>query len=457
MRAFLKTIFPRKLFPFLRSIDKYVINTTYCYLAIKRFLRRDKVKRVQSIFQSIPVFHTKILFDSSVDAELTAFLDDQNISYKSGRHSVYISERSDLKKINRELVGRNLPPYGLKIFKSRELSPDGTPYYTSKILAPASTYCSMKAVGNVSEKVVVSNLLHTEGVAPRVYDLVILEGENEVRYHAYIVQHVAGSVVHGEEGSNFLSQFKLKCKKFGISVISISEHCDLRPPDFRDNIMNAGDNNYYVDIQNFTVTDQRKVQRVREKIVEKYRNDTFSEIFFDKTIPPLSKSSEKVVKFQRRLQRIFKKGDIIPGNYIFIDGCQGLGAGLSFVLALGGKWGFLLRSEPECLDLRQFHYLRGYTRFDCVHSVQELNNLIHNYNYRQQDICLICDSISSDIQEISLRDSCKFLVMIGSAKMAGDNREILYSGDTQFKLIEQCIDEFSEKKLALFLYQREND
>jgi len=456
MRAFLKTIFPQSFFPFLRSIDKYIINATYCYLAVKRFIYRDKLNQVQTIFQSIPIFKTQILFDSEPDADLTVILDNYGISYKSGRHSVYISEKADLEKINRELIDRNLPAYGLKILKSRELSPDETPYYTSRILAPASTYCSMRAVGSVFEKVIVSNLLHAEGVAPRVYDLVVLKSENGVCYYAFIVQHIEGPVVHGKEGVDFLQRLKTIFKNLGISVVSISEHCDLRPPYFRDNIIKNGSSNYYVDIQNFAVTDLHSVQNLRKNVIRRYSEDKLSTILSSEIIFPLNKSNKKGIIFLQHLDNIFKRGGIQPQHCFFIDSCSGLGVGLLSALSLGGQWGVLLRHQAECSDLRTFHYLRGNTRFDCISDLESLKIKIGEYNFSDQHVGIICDTVSSEIEAIVRWGLCTFIIVIRCSKERQTANTEFTFGDITFDLTEQIVIDEDYGTLMISLYMSKN-
>lgn len=455
MRSNLKKVIPKGLFPFFRAVDKQLIYCMYCYLAIKRLVCRDKVRQRQTVFQSVPILRTNILFDSSPSYDLASVLDKYDISYKSGRHSIYISDQSDLNKISGALVGRCLPAYGIKLFKSRELSPDGTPYYTSNILAPASTSWSMRAVGNISEKAVVSNLLHGAGVAPRVFDLIALEDENGTRHHAFIVQHVEGPVVHGDEGVRFLGQLKTVFDRFGIAVISISEHCDMRPPYFRDNIIKDQTSTYYVDIQNFTIQDFCKVNQIRGGIEKRYSGDHLSEIIFSETNTSLTKFNKQAIAFQKVLESFLCKEGVKPQKCVFVDACRGLGTALFAILGAHGKWGFLLRLEAVCSDLQSFHHLRGYTRFDCIASEQELLTMLTGYNFFTQEMCIICDSISMNLQTITKWDLYKYLIVVGCHDKPDACNEIVTFGDSIFIRTGQVRIELENECLFLMLYLKE--
>ena len=165
IRAELKKVIPACLWPTMRVIDKYIIYLTYIYLSVKRSYQRKRLHFVGTIVPEIPQFTCELLERVADGSELLSVLEGAGISCLSGRHSVYISDRKAIGLLNSEIADRYPGQIGLKIIKSRQISPDGTPFYTSAELAPASTRWSMRAVGSMAEKTVVSNLLNSEGVA----------------------------------------------------------------------------------------------------------------------------------------------------------------------------------------------------------------------------------------------------------------------------------------------------
>lgn len=252
-RSKLKKIVPVSWWPWFRAVDKYIIDLLYTYLWAKRVIYTlpDRVKKKSP---SQAIFSWPLALDLPVGpgSDPLAFLKQLGCRVFHGRHSFYLSRRADIEKICPALLDFYPYPFGLKIVKSGEISPDGSPYYTSRLLAPASSHMSMRAVGSMLEKVSISNLLHEHGVAPRVHDLVRLEGAAG-SYHAFIVQHVGGDFVTGEEGVKFIRRFLRVFQRLELEIISIDEHCDLRPPDFRHNIVADPSGSYYVDIQNFVL------------------------------------------------------------------------------------------------------------------------------------------------------------------------------------------------------------
>ncbi len=118
------------------------------------------------------------------------------MSYISGRHVYYVNKEKDIYNLLPSLPHFYPKPIGLKIIKSNVISDDGTPYYTSNKNAPSSTWITMKAVGSIKEKMIISNMLSLNEMAPRVFDLIKIKIGHSY-YFALIVEHVEGKTVTG--------------------------------------------------------------------------------------------------------------------------------------------------------------------------------------------------------------------------------------------------------------------
>lgn len=267
IRNKLKRILPEPLWPYFRRIDKHIVDATYFYLSFRRDFKRKKINPGHHLSQQIYTFRTQLSFGSGPGDKLEQLLKEEGITCRSGRHSVYIFLQEDIRKIHKNISKYYPGPIGLKLIKSRQIAPDNTPYYTSSILAPASSAWSMKAVGSMEEKKAVCNLLHLKKVAPQVYDIVRIESQDGSFHFAFVVQHIDGDVLHGEEGLTFIARFKKILDSFGMETISITEHCDLRPPEFRNNIINNENGTWYVDIQNFVLGDKSFVQSIEKDAI----------------------------------------------------------------------------------------------------------------------------------------------------------------------------------------------
>ena len=378
IRSDLKKVIPRGLWPFCRFFDWYLINALYVYFAVIRFFSGHFIKHRDPMEQSIPVFPANIDFGIDPSVNLIVQIEKAGLKYEAGRQSIYINDEQDIARINPDILPRYPKRVGLKLIKSREISPDTTPYYTSQKLAPNSTWFSMIAVGSMLEKTVISNLLHEEGVAPRVYDLIRLESTDGGYQYAFIVQPVAGKAVVGEAGVRFMTHFKNTLNKLGIRIISIKEHCDLRPPDFRHNIIADSDGVYYIDIQNFALFN-KNYSRKLINAMERHNRFTAS-VTYKKKI--LSGSIQKRWKGryycndnsnEENIITFLKRNRVKIENSTLLDFC--LADEFMTICALNSKakWSIAVRPDDIASFVRKYLYYRGFTRFDVVKRKQFLD------------------------------------------------------------------------------------
>jgi len=364
IRSDLKKIIPRGLWPFCRFFDWYLINALYVYFAAIRLLAGHFIKHRDPMEQSIPVF-------PNPSVNLIAQIEKAGLKYKAGGQSVYIGDEEDIAVINPDILQGYPKRIGLKFIKSREISPDATPYYTSQKLASASTWFCMVAVGSMLEKTVISNLLHEEKVAPRVYDLIRLESADGGYQYAFIVQPVEGKAVVGEAGVRFMTHFKNILNKMGIRIISIKDHCDLRPPDFSHNIKADSDGVYYIDIQNFALFNKNYGQKLINTM-ERYNRYTAG-VTYKKTA-----SSGSILKRRKGCDyyndnsndediiTFLKRNKVKIENSTLLDFC--LADEFMTICALNSKaqWSIAVRPGDIASLVRKYLYYKGFTRFDVV-------------------------------------------------------------------------------------------
>jgi hypothetical protein len=375
IRNILKSKIPKNYWPFLRFIDEYIINMAYVNFAIQRYLSKRSFHYSHQFQQSIPSFISNISLEVENSADLSAKFKDIGIKVKSGRHSVYINNIKDVAQINEEISHRYPQPFGLKIVKSREISPDGTVYYTSNKLAPATTWFSMVAVGSILEKIVISNLLHTECVAPRIYDIIKLESKDGGWQYAFVVQHIDGHTVTGVEGERFIAEFRKAMGKFKMKVISIKDHSDLRPPEFRNNIIGDSIQTFYVDIQNFVMFDDAFSKYVLRSV-----GPLFKHCFYLLPFWLLHSKSHKDIdyylKINEEFQQFLEKHGVDISEKIIIDLSRDNGFFAINCLHSGAKWVFLLRESPIEKWLNFMMTLLGFSRFQISDSIDTMANNI---------------------------------------------------------------------------------
>lgn len=345
LRASLKEVVPKKIWPLLRWLDKQLVYGMYVWLWVKRKLVYPiiPVRTGSFVAQSIDSFPLSVEYqDVGLEAILLQ-LKAQGKNILEGRHSVYLHDIHDIKQFCPDLLGKYPGGFGLKIIKSQIMSKDSTPYYTSSKNAPASTWFSMRAVGTMLEKMTVSNLLYMEGVAPQVYDIVRLTTNKNDVFYAFVVQHIPGPALTGSAAGNFMMTFKAALKTNGMETISIKEHRDLRGPEYNLNIASGEDSACYVDIQNFVLAEQN--------IVDKHKNDIREYSFSLETYFNMFDSLEEE-NISVKDQKILLLGKYSAGF-------------LPHALASGARWCTVDLPEEEDLEkYEKAFYLYGLSRFE---------------------------------------------------------------------------------------------
>ncbi len=189
---------------------------------------------------------------------LSTVLTDQGMCVHSGKHAAYIHEPTDIEKLSPGLSKAYPQPFGLKIFRSLSRSPDGSVYYTSTRNSAYTTPLAMWTVGSVREKLVVGNILHQHGIAPRVYDLVNLEHPDGPTLTALVTEHVGHELVRGDEGLELIERLRRVSRQEGIADVGHMNSIDILPPNFNDNIVRGSRGPVYVDIQKLVMLDAKR-------------------------------------------------------------------------------------------------------------------------------------------------------------------------------------------------------
>jgi hypothetical protein len=339
------------------------------YMA-RRFLRRRRYSdTAATLRQSVPVFDSAVELTSGKDL---GRIERQGFDCREGEHAVYLAREADIARINPELLERYPRPFGVKLIKASEISPDGTPYYTSAKIGSSSTPITMRAVGSIREKVAISNILSLHGVAPRVYDVIELRSGTATVF-AMIVQHINGPTVRGPRAEAFFARFKQALEAESIDILGLipgSKHVDFEAPDYHDNIVEDAGGMYYVDIQNFAILDPAARNRKLSETVSEttHFGDTRSfrtKRYAYQSVPGLSLEGKRDSLFRvSKIHEFLTTHGIDLGRGAVLDvGCN-LGTLLMHALSRGAHWCVGL-DTPEITGVaRQYLFDQGYSRFD---------------------------------------------------------------------------------------------
>ena len=343
------------------------------------YLARRLVHRIRFRTQYAEMTHSLrqhiLTYDSAVELgsvkDLPAIFKRLGFEFNQGRHTIYLYRESDIRSINPEIVELYPHPFGLKIIKSSNMSPDGTPYYTSSKIAPASSPITMQAVGSVKEKMVLSNILSLRNVAPRVYDIVRLRSGDTVVF-AMVMQHIEGQIITGQTASEFVEQFKCVLREEKISILGEKDHIDFRPPDFQSNIVSDSTGTYYVDIQNFAIIDEEARRKKLADAIQEVTHFGNSRLFRPQkyayqSMPGLPVQGKRDSLYRiSRIQSFLEQNQVsFQGSTVLDVGCN-LGIFLMHSLSQGAHWCVGLDTPEMAQVTRQFLFEQGFSRFDLI-------------------------------------------------------------------------------------------
>lgn len=340
IREDIKKSIPEKARYFLR-LDNYRDLFFYISILFKRlFFYCFSIPSRYPLKQVINTISVELNLLKKNDFNIALSLRESGFSFQEGRHCVYLSDKDDLTRLLGDVVSNYPQPVGLKIIKSKEISPDGTPFYTSARNAPASNSITMRAVGSLLEKVIISNILSLSGFAPRVYDLIRFKISG-CQFFGIIVQHIDGDQVTGKAGLDFMDSFRRILKKENVTIVAVKRNKDFQPPDFNHNIYSSPGGAVYIDIQNFGIFPKKgnsypaRFLRLNSKL----------------------KSAPKSFELFLSDQKVDLKGGVI-----FDMGCPS-GLFTSLALSLGAFWSYILTQNEEGEKVKRFLFENGFSRF----------------------------------------------------------------------------------------------
>lgn len=337
--------------------------------APRRVMREYRyTKVVPPLRQQILTYQSNIEFNSV--ESLPNIFEQLGFHFVQGAYATYLWRRQDIDAISSEISNSYPYPFGLKIFNSTDMSPDGTPYAASNKSSRYSSPITKRAVGPLWEKMIISNILSLRNVAPRIYDIVKLQS-GETTAFAFVVQHIDGRVVTGQAASRFFKQFKRVLVEEEIEIFAESTNIDFRSPSYNKNIVSDSTGTYYVDIQEFGIN--RKGHHKR--LVEAMHDITHfgaSQPFRPKKYAYQSVPGASALGKRDSLYRISNLDEFLGRqlvdyqNSTVLDvGCN-LGIFTAHALSRGARWVVGLDTPKIIQVSKQFLIEGGFSRFDLI-------------------------------------------------------------------------------------------
>jgi hypothetical protein len=185
--------------------------------------------------------------------ELVDHLRSIGVPLAQGRHTIYLSPRSLARSPFRALAHAYPPDAALKIVKHRGGVDEGE--YADPRGRGAIAQAILHGHGHLS---LVANVLHAEGVGPRLYDLVELRVGDQA-WTAYVVAHCSGREPTASDWAGGMESFHRLERNRVLKVTAPRGlgHKDFRFPDCNGNcVVDDGSGRFqFFDFQNFVLTD----------------------------------------------------------------------------------------------------------------------------------------------------------------------------------------------------------
>jgi hypothetical protein len=369
MKNIYKAILPDYVRTFIwhRIFDiRFLLSSPMIFLKriYRGYIYKNNWSKDTSIVNS---YKSNLPFSSFKDIEF--FLENNELKFSQGAHALYINDRNTIETLCPGLVECIPHSFGLKIIKSKMISPDGTPYYSGLDAAPSSTKISMKIVGGVMEKSVISNVLSEYNVAPRTYKLIkIISGKNSL--YAMCVEEINGKIVHGDLGEKFLSRFYDILKSENIYIIGGVNSGDFKLPSFNENIIVNNKGTYYVDIQNFGFDNPDERVLLLGDRINKVTHFGASTLFRKNKYSYQSIPSLNIGGKRDSLFRVNFIDNFLSENSISLDGVNimdvgcNLGLFIQYSLSKNANWCIGLDTPKIAEVSRKYLYELGLLSFD---------------------------------------------------------------------------------------------
>jgi hypothetical protein len=277
----------------------------------------------------------------SVLQDILTHLAKEKISFSQGGHSLYLSPSQWKKSVFAPLAEDYPASAGLKIMK--RLGGLNSPY----LFAKGFSRIQAKFIPSHRHQVLTNNGLHILDIAPRLYDLLEIDGVDNIAT-AYVVEHIEGNTPPAEECQELVNNLKSFVDDGTLQLIATKgfDHNDFKYPHFNGNIIKDKNTKkmFYIDVQNFRFT---HYDRFLKDIALKARKDSH---FGDKSfvlggkylyqsVPGLHISAQRDPEERiNTIMSLLKDNGITIKEKVILDiGCN-IGLTSAQYLRHGAKW-----------------------------------------------------------------------------------------------------------------------
>ena len=264
-----------------------------------------------------------------------------------GGHAIYLSPEAWRKTAFRALADNYPDDAGLKIVITPGRINNGTYVRNGFWHGRGQSILQKNVIHDHLRLTLVANLLFSEGVGPRLYDLIELEC-GESAWVGYVVQHVNGRVPSLIECTNGIEQLR-SLEEAGLILNNMPdgwEDEDFQGPACKGNAFVDDTGHFqYIDFQNFILTDyDRYLRRVALEATEKSHFGETSLLrrgrpYLYQAVPGLTLPGKRNPEQRAKLlvDLMNTAGVSIEGRLVLDVGCN-VGGMMAQYLKLGARW-----------------------------------------------------------------------------------------------------------------------
>jgi hypothetical protein len=300
--------------------------------------------------------------------ELFEQLELAGVSYAEGAHAIYLSPESLRQSPFSELAEKYPSNAGLKIIKKKGGVADSS-YALGSTAGDSRLH--VKLIHHPRHLSLVACLFFTEGVGPRLYDFTELQCGDQL-WTAYVIEDVDGRKPTLEECRAGICKLR-DLEERGLIRVLLPEGFDdpeFDCPDCSNNArMSAGGSFYYVDFQNFLLTDYKGyLTNVANDAVAASHFGERSVLrggrYLYQSIPCVDLPGKRSIKDRSAvLEMLMKEADVSVSDRLVLDiGCN-IGMMMAQYLKLGAAWCHGWDREHITPHAERILFALGCTRF----------------------------------------------------------------------------------------------
>lgn len=294
----------------------------------------------------LPLQEVRRLHISNTDvptpSALLEYLRSRQVPSCEGGHTIYCTLR-DLESTDFGVLSSYYPPnVGLKILKN--VGPvEGTPY----LFGSGHSKLQQALLHSTHQLMLVANVLHLEGIGPRIYDLVELQ-MGSITWAAFIVEDVSGNPPTEAQCRTVVQQLRNLVDEKWLSVVAPDgfKSSDFNCPSCNGNLLTDDSGQaYFIDFQNFVLRRHSAyLKRISEAAVPDVHFGESSFLrggkYLYQSVPLVSRLRGKRDSDIRwhRIQELLRDADCdVSGRLVLDIGCN-LGIMMARYLGAGAAW-----------------------------------------------------------------------------------------------------------------------